>query len=143
MWLKTWHGRVVCTILHAEPAQNHILVPAQSSFLPNGLYSECGGKPKLFLRPISVWAQEYAKHSEHLVVADHAGSGKTLAYLIPIVQALRDYEASNGSKASKPNCPTAVIVAPTQELCAQVHLRLSHCFCKWHAPLRPQSEAGL
>lgn len=64
--------------------------------------------------------QEFAKHTHHLVVADHAGSGKTLAYLIPTIQALRSFESSSGGKASKPNCPAIVIVAPTQELCVQV-----------------------
>ena len=49
----------------------------------------------------------------------HAGSGKTLAYLAPVAQALRAEEAAGGG-AMLPKAPRALVLAPTAELCAQV-----------------------
>ena len=59
---------------------------------------------------------------QHAVIADHAGSGKTLAYLIPLIQQLKAQEQELGKRVSKPGCPFAVIVLPTAELCMQVKL---------------------
>ena len=56
----------------------------------------------------------------HVVLADHAGSGKTLAYLLPLLQELKAEEALLGSAATQPRCPRLVVVAPTAELAAQV-----------------------
>eukprot|EP00884_Botryococcus_braunii_P015652 jgi/Botrbrau1/2770/Bobra.0164s0047.1 len=62
----------------------------------------------------------------HLVIADHAGSGKTLAYLLPLVAALKEAEraAERGPQAygafSAPREPAIVVLAPTRELCVQV-----------------------
>ena len=53
-----------------------------------------------------------------VVVADHAGSGKTLAYLVPIAMHLAAAEASQGR--APPCTPRAIVLAPTSELCAQV-----------------------
>lgn len=61
----------------------------------------------------------------HVVVADHAGSGKTLAYLVPLIQILKSEEKSaSGPPVWVPRCPRYIIVAPTAELCTQV-LRVS------------------
>jgi superfamily II DNA/RNA helicase len=54
----------------------------------------------------------------HFTVQSHTGTGKTLAYLLPLVSQLKAQEnkdavPSNGS-------PRAVIVAPTRELAAQI-----------------------
>ena len=53
--------------------------------------------------------------SEHAVVlADQAGSGKTLAYLLPLLQLLRTEEAQAGGKRlTQPSCPRVIIAAPT------------------------------
>ena len=53
-----------------------------------------------------------------VVVADHAGSGKTLAYLVPIAMHLAAAEAAHGR--APPCTPRAIVLAPTSELCAQV-----------------------
>lgn len=50
----------------------------------------------------------------HLVVGDHSGSGKTLAYLAPLVQLLRQEEQAAGSAVSSSNCPRLVVVVPTE-----------------------------
>ena len=50
----------------------------------------------------------------HAAIADHAGSGKTLAYLAPLVQALRAEEAAAGRPVTQPNCPRLLVVTPTE-----------------------------
>ena len=58
-----------------------------------------------------------------MVIADHAGSGKTLAYLLPNIQAMRMEEEQlkeEGATATVPKNPRMVVVCPTEELCLQV-----------------------
>lgn len=55
------------------------------------------------------------------IVADQSGSGKTLAYLTPIIQRLRQEELQGASK-SLSKCPRVVILVPTAELALQVRL---------------------
>lgn len=53
------------------------------------------------------------------VIADQSGSGKTLAYLIPIIQRLRLEELEGlGKPLSK--SPQVLIMVPTAELASQV-----------------------
>ena len=53
------------------------------------------------------------------VVASCAGSGKTLAYLLPLVQALRADEAAPNDAMTLRNSPRVIVLAPTRELCTQ------------------------
>ncbi|GIL45873.1 hypothetical protein Vafri_3002 [Volvox africanus] len=55
-----------------------------------------------------------------LVLADQAGSGKTLAYLLPLMQALRREEVAAGTRVTRPKRPRGIVVAPTVELVQQV-----------------------
>jgi ATP-dependent RNA helicase DDX18/HAS1 len=64
--------------------------------------------------------QALSTGAPHVVLADHAGSGKTLAYIVPLVQALKAEEKALGRPATIPNSPRIVVVVPTSELCAQV-----------------------
>lgn len=48
-----------------------------------------------------------------LAIADQAGSGKTLAYLLPVVQQLRQEEKAAGGPCTQPGSPRAVVLAPT------------------------------
>ena len=57
------------------------------------------------------------------IIADQSGSGKTLAYLAPIIQRLRQEELQQLSKPSSKS-PQILIVAPTAELASQVS-----CYC--------------
>jgi len=78
------------------------------------------------------------------VLADHAGSGKTLAYLVPLVMDLRAAEAavSGGGPLSAPGAPSALVVAPTSELCAQV-LRVARGLARaGGAPFRSVALTG-
>lgn len=53
------------------------------------------------------------------IIADQSGSGKTLSYLIPLVQRLRQEEMEGLSKATS-KTPRVVILVPTAELASQV-----------------------
>ena len=55
----------------------------------------------------------------HVAITDAAGSGKTLAYLVPLLAQLRAAEAAGAPRAG--GCaPRVVVLAPTAELCAQI-----------------------
>lgn len=53
------------------------------------------------------------------IIADQSGSGKTLAYLAPVIQRLREEELQGLSKSSSMS-PRVVILVPTAELASQV-----------------------
>lgn len=53
------------------------------------------------------------------IIADQSGSGKTLAYLCPIIQNLRKEEVQ-GLHNSSPRNPRVIILTPTAELASQV-----------------------
>ena len=77
--------------------------------------------------------------ARHVVLADHAGSGKTLAYLLPLLQVLKEEERVLGGAATQPNCPRLIVLVPTAELCAQV---LRVCRALSRARLRFRSAAA-
>lgn len=58
------------------------------------------------------------------IIADQSGSGKTLAYLCPIIQCLREQELI-GTGKSTPKNPRVVILVPTAELANQVEILAS------------------
>jgi hypothetical protein len=49
----------------------------------------------------------------HVALADQAGSGKTLAYLLPLLQQLKQKETAAGGPVTQANSPSIVIMAPT------------------------------
>lgn len=53
------------------------------------------------------------------ILADQSGSGKTLAYLAPVIQRLRREEVQ-GLSVSSPQSPRVIILVPTAELASQV-----------------------
>jgi ATP-dependent RNA helicase DDX18/HAS1 len=76
------------------------------------------------IQVVQAWDERclYCSGQERVVVADQAGSGKTLAYLVPLIQQFKQAEAAAGGKQTQPRMPSAVIMCPTEELCAQVLL---------------------
>ncbi|KAK2446870.1 DEA(D/H)-box RNA helicase family protein [Trifolium repens] len=56
------------------------------------------------------------------IIADQSGSGKTLAYLLPIIQRLKQQELQQQQQPPLHNSqsPTVLILAPTSELASQV-----------------------
>lgn len=72
-------------------------------------------------RPSNIQAMSFAPviAGKSCIIADQSGSGKTLAYLVPIIQRLRQQELQGLHKSSS-RSPTLVILAPTAELASQV-----------------------
>ena len=72
----------------------------------------------------------------HFLVASHTGSGKTLSYLLPVIQQMKDAERETGARA-KPKRPRVLVVGPTRELAEQVRSvakAVSH-HCKFSSEL--------
>ncbi|PON52794.1 hypothetical protein PanWU01x14_206360 [Parasponia andersonii] len=74
-----------------------------------------------FKRPSHIQAMAFApvKEGKSCIIADQSGSGKTLAYLAPVVQRLRQEEVDGVSKSSSQS-PRLVVLVPTAELASQV-----------------------
>jgi superfamily II DNA/RNA helicase len=69
-------------------------------------------------RPSHVQAEAYKALGfksgfRHVAVADQAGSGKTLAYLLPLLQQLKEREQQAGGPVTQPNSPSIIILTPT------------------------------
>ncbi|XP_010421880.1 PREDICTED: DEAD-box ATP-dependent RNA helicase 39 [Camelina sativa] len=84
-----------------------------------------------------------------VVLGSHTGSGKTLAYLLPIVQLMREDEATLGKK-TKPRRPRTVVLCPTRELSEQVyrvaksishHARFRSILVSGGSRIRPQEDS--
>ncbi|CAM9779671.1 unnamed protein product [Ascophyllum nodosum] len=75
------------------------------------------------VRPSKIQAISYSGvlTGKHCVVADQTGTGKTLAYLAPLVQRLRLDEQAKVQGRARPGRPRVLILAPTAELAQQVH----------------------
>ncbi|KAL3504599.1 hypothetical protein ACH5RR_034440 [Cinchona calisaya] len=81
-----------------------------------------------------------------VVLGSHTGFGKTLAYMLPLVQLMRRDEELNGI-LMRPRHPHAVVLCPTRELCEQVcrvaksishHARFRSTMVSGGGRLRPQ-----
>ncbi|KAG7946537.1 hypothetical protein I3843_14G044900 [Carya illinoinensis] len=68
---------------------------------------------------IQAMAFPFVIEGNSCIIADQSGSGKTLAYLAPIIQRLRQEELQELSKTSSQS-PRVVIIVPTAELASQV-----------------------
>ncbi|XP_010246809.1 PREDICTED: DEAD-box ATP-dependent RNA helicase 50 isoform X3 [Nelumbo nucifera] len=74
------------------------------------------------------------------IIADQSGSGKTLAYLAPVVQRLRQEELQGlGNPSSR--SPRVVILVPTAELASQV-LKNCRSMSKCGVPFRSMVATG-
>ena len=75
-------------------------------------------------RPSHIQAISFAalrlNEAQHVLLADHAGSGKTLSYLVPLLQNLKAEEQNSGMTLSPPKKPRIIVLVPTAELCMQV-----------------------
>jgi superfamily II DNA/RNA helicase len=71
--------------------------------------------------PIQTMAFNEILHTpNNFYIGAQTGTGKTLAYLLPIMQLLRQSEENYGYILTKPNRPRAIIFVPTKELTEQV-----------------------
>ncbi|GMI89835.1 hypothetical protein HRI_002652800 [Hibiscus trionum] len=99
-------------------------------------------KQQHFLRPSHIQAKAFGPVIEghSCIIADQSGSGKTLAYLTPVVQRLREEELQGVSKSSS-GSPRAVIIVPTAELASQV-LNSCRILSKFGVPFRSLVVTG-
>ncbi|KAK8366295.1 hypothetical protein V6Z12_A02G112200 [Gossypium hirsutum] len=99
-------------------------------------------KQQLFLRPSHIQAKAFGPviEGQSCIIADQSGSGKTLAYLAPLVQRLREEELQGVSKSSS-GSPRAVIIVPTAELASQV-LNSCRSLSKFGVPFRSMVVTG-
>ncbi|GAB2294200.1 hypothetical protein Dimus_028418 [Dionaea muscipula] len=95
-----------------------------------------------FVRPSHIQAMAFASavKGRSCIIADQSGSGKTLAYLLPVVQRLRQEELQGLSK-SFPKSPRAIVLVPTSELASQV-LRICRSLSKFGIPFRSMVATG-
>ncbi|KAJ8430407.1 hypothetical protein Cgig2_015899 [Carnegiea gigantea] len=95
-----------------------------------------------YVRPSHIQAMAYAPAVEgkSCIIADQSGSGKTLAYLAPVIQRLRQ-EEMDGTSKSAPKGPRALVLMPTAELASQV-LRNCRSISKHGVPFRSMVATG-
>ncbi|XP_071721995.1 DEAD-box ATP-dependent RNA helicase 50 [Rutidosis leptorrhynchoides] len=74
------------------------------------------------------------------IIADQSGSGKTLAYLLPVIQSIKQDELQGLAK-SLPQSPRVVILVPTAELASQV-FRNCRLMSKSGVPFRSMIATG-
>ncbi|OMO77542.1 hypothetical protein COLO4_25110 [Corchorus olitorius] len=99
-------------------------------------------KEQHFLRPSVIQAMAFGPvlKGQSCIIADQSGSGKTLAYLMPVIQRLREEELQGFSKSSS-GSPRAVIIVPTAELASQV-LSCCRSMSKFGVPFRSMVVTG-
>ncbi|KAH0854458.1 hypothetical protein HID58_069225, partial [Brassica napus] len=99
-------------------------------------------KENNFDRPAHIQALAFAPvvDGKSCIIADQSGSGKTLAYLVPVIQRLREEELQGLSKSSS-GCPRVIVLVPTAELASQV---LANCrlISKSGVPFRSMVVTG-
>ncbi|OVA04840.1 Helicase [Macleaya cordata] len=95
-----------------------------------------------FVRPSHIQAMAFGPviEGKTCIIADQSGSGKTLAYLAPVIQHLRQEELQGLGKSSSGG-PRVVILVPTAELASQV---FSNCrsMSKFGIPFRSMVATG-
>ncbi|CAN6302620.1 unnamed protein product [Urochloa humidicola] len=124
--------------------------PLDSGFFSRRSFKEIGCSDEIigalknfdFPHPSHIQALAYGPILEgrSCVIADQSGSGKTLAYLCPIVQNLRKEEVQ-GLHKSSPRNPRVIVLTPTAELASQV---LNNCrlISKSGVPFRSMVATG-
>ncbi|KAM7268644.1 hypothetical protein ACFE04_010810 [Oxalis oulophora] len=99
-------------------------------------------KQQQFIRASHIQAMAFpiVIEGKSCIIADQSGSGKTLSYLIPVVQRLRQEELQEISKSS-PKSPRVVVVVPTAELASQV-LNVCRSMSRSGVPFRSMVATG-
>jgi len=74
--------------------------------------------------PIQRYAIPVAMAGRDAMCCAQTGSGKTCAFLMPILSAIDESQATAaiGIEVGQPAAPKVIIMAPTRELCSQIHL---------------------
>jgi len=85
--------------------------------------------------------KEWIKYNRHIVFAAQTGTGKTLAYLIPLLEALKAKENKSKTILTVPQRPRAVIFVPNKELVMQTQ-EIIKSMCH-HVKLKSIALCGL
>jgi ATP-dependent helicase YprA (DUF1998 family) len=124
-------------------------------------FSSCGVGPDLQsaleatgkFNPTSIQAKTFGSISSgrDTIIGAETGSGKTLSYLIPIIQRLIEEEQEETERGEEPSkdddlmapdqkCyPSAIIMVPNKELCSQVYRMANEIL----AQLRPKHDVNI
>ncbi|CAA0808812.1 DEAD-box ATP-dependent RNA helicase 50 [Striga hermonthica] len=126
------------------------MLKSNNDFFSRKLFKELGCnnyiiealKSLQYERPSHIQAMSFVPVicGKSCIMADQSGSGKTLAYLVPLVQRLRQEETEGLSKPASQN-PRVVILVPTAELASQV-LSICRSFSKAGVPFRSMVATG-
>ncbi|XP_051135249.1 DEAD-box ATP-dependent RNA helicase 50 [Andrographis paniculata] len=95
-----------------------------------------------YVQPSHIQAMAFAAvaSGKSCIMADQSGSGKTLAYLVPLIQSLRQEELAGISKPISQS-PRVIILVPTAELASQV-LTSCRSLSKAGVPFRSMVATG-
>ncbi|KAF2292078.1 hypothetical protein GH714_007513 [Hevea brasiliensis] len=133
-----------------KPLQQQQIFSADNDFFSRKSFKDLGCtcfmieslKGQFFVRPSHIQAMAFTPviEGKSCVIADQSGSGKTLAYLVPIIQRLR-LEELQGLGESVSKSPQVLIMVPTAELASQV---LNNCrsISKFGVPFRSMVATG-
>ncbi|XP_024218322.1 probable ATP-dependent RNA helicase DDX28 [Halyomorpha halys] len=74
-----------------------------------------------FSRPTKIQADSIPVilSGKNTLIAAETGCGKTLAYLIPVIQQILKWKQASSSER-QPNTPLAIVISPSRELAAQI-----------------------
>nr|GMD36093.1 DEAD-box ATP-dependent RNA helicase 50 [Ipomoea batatas] len=107
-----------------------------SDYLIESLRKQMFGFPS----HIQAMAFERVIEGKSCIISDQSGSGKTLAYLLPLIQRLREEELQGLGKPLSQN-PRVIVLTPTAELASQV-LNVCRSFSKSGVPFRSVVATG-
>jgi len=98
---------------------------SQKSFKDIGISQEVLGgalKELNINRPSKIQAMSFSEilHGSTCIVADQTGSGKTLSFLLPLIQRVIDLQRNKTIEISPSRAPYIVVITPTTELCEQI-----------------------
>jgi len=75
------------------------------------------------MTPVQKEAIPCILEEKNVIVKSETGSGKTIAYLVPMIEYLSSYSMKT-EKISREKGTYAIILSPTRELCMQIDFEL-------------------
>ncbi|XP_073029620.1 DEAD-box ATP-dependent RNA helicase 50 isoform X1 [Primulina eburnea] len=150
---KRWHNVEAANVYRSKVygiSKKEQNLKASNDFFSRLSFKELGYSDSIieslknlqYVRPSHIQAMAFTQviGGKSCIVADQSGSGKTLAYLIPLVQRLRQEELEGFGKPASQK-PRVIILVPTAELASQV---LNNCrsLSKAGVPFRSMVATG-
>ncbi|KAL2173034.1 P-loop containing nucleoside triphosphate hydrolase protein [Thermothelomyces heterothallicus CBS 202.75] len=110
----------------SDPSDAKLRPVIQFSHLPSStLLSENPFASFTAPTPIQAASWPFALSGRDVIGIAETGSGKTMAFSLPCVEALASRPRPKHSKGGKTACARAVVVSPTRELAMQTHAAMS------------------